>query len=281
MPHRTTYIFPRQFPGRKFDEPSRFLLDHEKKLATNNGKCLGDAKDSNNISNKNTIRHRFKGDKIHGKQLDTFVKWLAEKKKKEKSSDYVNLAMIGLYNHDEIEEKECEYCGSQVHDGKSIVKEDHWQGFDFDGHLSSNGCNSCAHHLGNNRNFERQASLERPLSGESTSDSKNFFLGTIFDWNSLGTTAGILEDSTKTEEAEKVGGGYSIDKELLQRSKESYYLQLTLAKRLTEQATLANKLGFLPELRNAEGLVCGSSDAETVSYRFWVLSLSQNSLSKT
>ncbi|KAL2498108.1 Protein kinase superfamily protein [Abeliophyllum distichum] len=265
MPHRATYIFPRQFPDRKFDESSKFLLDHEKKLAAKNGNFWedhSDAKDSNNISNSNTLRHRFKGDKIHGKQLDTFVNWVAEKKKKEESFNYVNPGKIELDNHDDSEEKECEQYlrppptpnavlepvvdgASQVPVEKSIIGEDHWQGFEFDWHLSINDCNARADHQGKNRSFEQEASLQRTLSGG-------------------------IEDSMKTEEAEKVGGGDNVDKGLAQRSKESYYLQLTLAKRLTEQATLASELVFLPELRSAEGLVCGSSDAETVSYRFWV-----------
>ncbi|KAL2520748.1 Protein kinase superfamily protein [Forsythia ovata] len=290
MPHRATYIFPRQFPDRKFDESSKLLLDHEKKLAANNGNFLedhSDAKDSNNISNSNTLRHRFKGDKIHGKQLDTFVNWLAEKKRKEKSFNYVNPGKIGFNNHDDSEQKECEQYlwpprtpnavlepvvdgASQLLVKKSIIREDLWQGFEFDRHLSSNECNARADHQGKNRSFEQEASLQRTLSGGSTSNARSFFPGTTFDGKSSSTIAGIVEDSTKTEKAEKVGGGDNVDKGLAQRSKESYYLQLTLAKRLTEQATLASELVFLPELRSAEDLVCGSSDAETVSYRFWV-----------
>ncbi|XP_042029286.1 serine/threonine-protein kinase CTR1 isoform X3 [Salvia splendens] len=61
MPHRTTYFFPRQFPDRKLAAG-----DHE---------------------NKQQVV--VDGDKIHGKQLAAFVKWLSDKKHKEKASRFV------------------------------------------------------------------------------------------------------------------------------------------------------------------------------------------------
>ncbi|KAG6394729.1 hypothetical protein SASPL_145319 [Salvia splendens] len=61
MPHRTTYFFPRQFPDRKLAAG-----DHE---------------------NKQQVV--VDGDKIHGKQLAAFVKWLSDKRHKEKASRFV------------------------------------------------------------------------------------------------------------------------------------------------------------------------------------------------
>ncbi|XP_047955104.1 serine/threonine-protein kinase CTR1-like isoform X3 [Salvia hispanica] len=60
MPHRTTYFFPRQFPDRKLAAG-----DHE---------------------NKQQVV--VDGDKIHGKQLAAFVKWLSDKNHKEKASRF-------------------------------------------------------------------------------------------------------------------------------------------------------------------------------------------------
>jgi hypothetical protein len=61
------------------------------------------------------------------------------------------------------------------------------------------------------------------------------------------------------------------EKSWVQKARESYYLQLTLAARLSRQASL----GGLPGDRLPGGSslqeICGvQSDSETVSYRLWV-----------
>ncbi|KAL1536377.1 serine/threonine-protein kinase CTR1 isoform X2 [Salvia divinorum] len=78
MPHRTTYFFPRQFPDRKLA-----ACDHESKqqLVVDESKGVGG----------------ITGDKIHGKQLAAFVKWLSDKKHKEKASQF---------DHHRVEEDE-------------------------------------------------------------------------------------------------------------------------------------------------------------------------------
>ncbi|KAK6130532.1 hypothetical protein DH2020_035713 [Rehmannia glutinosa] len=124
MPHRTTYIFPRQFPDRNFNASSKLVVDHEKKFVVNDGKLEayqreevifkaesnGDCNttksgDSNSFS---VISHGVTGDKIHGKQLSAFVKWLSDKKKKEKSrGGHIDPVKIRLYENDDgIEEED-------------------------------------------------------------------------------------------------------------------------------------------------------------------------------
>lgn len=53
-----------------------------------------------------------------------------------------------------------------------------------------------------------------------------------------------------------------------QRARESYYLQSSLAARLTSQAFLAGQPLLLPE--NAQETCSVWPDSETVSYRLWV-----------
>ncbi|XP_060961235.1 serine/threonine-protein kinase CTR1 isoform X2 [Cannabis sativa] len=135
------------------------------------------------------------------------------------------------------------------------------------------------------RNFDRQVSLPRVSSGSSYAGS--LFSGiTTFDGNlSVKDCLSKVSCSTRHDDHVVVeqggaggGGGGSSDESrdqvdsssgenissLAQRSKESYYLQLSLAKRLTSQACLASE----PLLMQVSGPE--TSDAETVSYRLWV-----------
>lgn len=130
------------------------------------------------------------------------------------------------------------------------------------------------------RNFDRQVSLPRVSSGSSYAGS--LFSGiTTLDGTLSGDVKDCLSkvssssrqdhDDHEVEEVddhERRGGGNAIREgstaSVAQRSKESYYLQLSLAKRLTSQACLASE-PLLMQLSGPE-----TSDAETVSYRLWV-----------
>lgn len=124
--------------------------------------------------------------------------------------------------------------------------------------LSSGG--SFGGEIGKERGFVRQVSLQRLSSGSSYAGS--LFSGTTLDGN-LSSCICKDKDSTTTVRDEE-----ESRESLAQRLRESYYLQLTLAKRLTQQATLASE----PTLAQQFGGVC--ADAEAVSYRLWVLFLS-------
>ncbi|PON49765.1 Mitogen-activated protein kinase kinase kinase [Parasponia andersonii] len=136
------------------------------------------------------------------------------------------------------------------------------------------------------RSFDRQVSLPRVSSGSSYAGS--LFSGiTTLDGNLSGGGGDVIKadclskvsSSSRQEEEVEVevmveggggGGGISEGKEssressLVRRSKESYFLQLTLAKRLTSMACLVSE----PLLMQVTGPE--TSDAETVSYRLWV-----------
>ncbi|XAR62072.1 Non-specific serine/threonine protein kinase [Bertholletia excelsa] len=109
------------------------------------------------------------------------------------------------------------------------------------------------------RSFERQASLQRLSSGSSYACS--LFSGTTLD----GVFSSDVKDSQLSSTRKE---GENNGDSVAQKSRESYYLQLTLAKRLTEQASLASEPLLLQEFRPEGPSV--SPDAETVSYRLWV-----------
>ncbi|XP_057504800.1 serine/threonine-protein kinase CTR1 [Actinidia eriantha] len=118
--------------------------------------------------------------------------------------------------------------------------------------------------VGRERGFERQASLQRFSSGSSYGGS-TLFSGTTLD----GILSSDVKDSSKMSTAMEEEEEERVRREsLAQRTRESYCLQLTLAKRLSEQASLACRPLFLGEYR-VEGLGV-SPDAKTVSYRLWV-----------
>ncbi|XP_060199080.1 serine/threonine-protein kinase CTR1 [Lycium barbarum] len=310
MPHRTAYFFPRQFPDRGFDASAKFVNDnHENKIDDDDqitsGKSssskdsdvvtskplISSVKDTNTNNNASFLYGKSR-DKIHGRQLAAFVNWLSEKNKKGKSSIQNHVKIKKLDDRDTQDDQEHElllpvppeavpvhelvdhhcHVADRCHVAEPEQKQQQGKTFDRKSslrRLSSSGSNySC--------NFERQTSLQRLSSWGSTSYAGSLFSGTTLDgnWPSTGvkdtqtsTTREVVEEVVPKEE-ERV-----VDSEdtLMQKSKESYYLQLTLAKKLVEQATLGSsgEPMLLHECKSTKGFG-GSSDAQTVSYRLWV-----------
>ncbi|KAB2616985.1 serine/threonine-protein kinase CTR1 [Pyrus ussuriensis x Pyrus communis] len=120
-------------------------------------------------------------------------------------------------------------------------------------------------HRSVDRSFDRQVSLPRVSSGSS-------YAGSLFSGTTTldGNFSGDVKDSSVTtrhlEVEEEEVGEESAKVSLSQRSKESYYLQLLLAKRLCSQATLGAETLLLHETTTQLEV----TDAETVSYRLWV-----------
>ncbi|XP_074576572.1 serine/threonine-protein kinase CTR1 [Curcuma longa] len=108
--------------------------------------------------------------------------------------------------------------------------------------------------------------LQRLPSGGGSSS----FFGSVFtvDGNVLSGTTATLEGTGSVLEMVEGCRDALRERNWAQRARESYYLQSSLAARLTSQAFLAGQPLLLPE--NAQETCSVSSDSETVSYRLWV-----------
>lgn len=251
MPHRATYFFPRQFPERAFDESSKQLLDHEKK------KIVKSIKHDTSFSvEKDSLKNSFPsptkdnndddvvlssgkhsavsdlfanaGDKFRTKHkpIAAFCDWLIDKKVNHHSG-----------HHRHHRDRECDVL-------LPAEKED-----------------------AVDRSLDRQVSLPRLSSGSSYAGSLfsgtttldcNFSSDIKEETSSCRTLTTIpAPTSHKDEEEEK----HSTEK-FANKSKESYILQLTLAKRLNSLAGLVTE----PVLTSGTE----TWDAESVSYRLWV-----------
>lgn len=234
MPHRTTYFFPRQFPDRRFDASSKELLAHEKKIGgESNRKGTRTTKDvtADRTSNASDL---FTGsDKFRSKkQLAAFCDWLVEKKGDR--SGHVRLR-------------------SRNDEG------------DRDVLLPPPPAPAPEVVAGKDQQFDRQVSLPRVSSGSSYAGS--LFSGTTVEGN---VSSGLKDSHTNSHSQESTRREVDEEKEsAAQKSRESYYLQLTLAKRLASQASLACEPVLFLQESGAEGNAV-SFDPDVVSYRLWV-----------
>ncbi|XP_059460371.1 serine/threonine-protein kinase CTR1 [Corylus avellana] len=252
MPHRTTYFFPRQFPDRGLDPSScKQLLDHEqinKKVASTTKETFYTERDrrwlkdaSFTVTKKDVSAEPpvlfTRDDKSKQQQFAAFCDWLVERKGersghvKSSSSSSSRLSCV------------------DVDDDRELL-------------LPKEAAEPVKDH-GIDRNFDRQVSLPR-LSSEGSSYAGSLFSGTTtFDGN---LSCDIVKASTTTSrQGEEEAVEVESKESLAQRVRESHYLQLTFARRLSSQASLACEPLFMVE---STGPV--ASDAEAVSYRLWV-----------
>ncbi|XP_054788717.1 serine/threonine-protein kinase CTR1-like isoform X2 [Prosopis cineraria] len=258
MPHRATYIFPRQFPYRRLDEPSQQLLDHEKKKIFdsikpgNFGVESGDKKKSslsttpikNDVTNS-PIKHSAVSDLFTGggklrtkhNQVADICDWSIEKKGER--SGHVKAYSHRLSSDEERELLLPPESGSPPPPPETVK----------DSAID--------------QSFDRQVSLPR-LSSNESSYAGSLFSGTTLDGNFSSdikeeTTSSVFTSSRKQEE----DGKESKDK-MVQKSKESYHLQLSLAKRLTCLAGIATERSLTLDTK------IETWNGESVSYRLWV-----------
>lgn len=117
--------------------------------------------------------------------------------------------------------------------------------------------------------IDDQDPVPLPLQRLSSDGGSSSFGGSLFT-----VDGNVLSGTTTTGDGSNfmVDGGELKDepgnRNWAQRARESYYLQLSLATRLTSQAFLADQPHLLEESAQE---ICGvSSDSVTVSYRLWV-----------
>ncbi|WVY91604.1 hypothetical protein V8G54_037118 [Vigna mungo] len=267
MPHRATYFFPRQFPERALDESSKQRLDHEKRKIVNSIKSSDTtfayesdtpkkpapvptrtAKDNDDVvfssGNQSAVSDLFTAtDKFRTKQkqIAAFCNWLIDKKKDLNRPSH----RLRTYpNDDEDEEDEREHLlppPPPEAAAAQVVKD------------------------AVDRSFDRQVSLPRLSSGSS-------YAGSLFTLDGTATFSSDVtkdetssfqvfteEDARKRKEEEE-----NVKRNTTQKYRESYYLQMALAQRLSCLASLASE----PVLALDAGPE--TWDAESVSYRLWV-----------
>lgn len=242
MPHRTTYFFPRQFPDSGFDIMlPKLQSDHEKKIEKESFRVENDRKTSKlakdvKVGTNTAGLDLFTCKKFkNAEQFAAFCNQLVEKKG-EKFIDHVKVRP-GVDDDDDDREP---LLRSETPPPETKMM------------------------TGKDQCFDGQVSLQR-LSSEGSSYPGSLFSRTTLDGNLSSEINKDSPVSTTTTRPEEDDGKLSS---FAKKSKESYYLQLTLAKRLTSQASLAAEPMLLQECApEARGV---SSDAETVSYRLWI-----------
>lgn len=122
------------------------------------------------------------------------------------------------------------------------------------------------------------SAAEMVMDGHDWSSSSGFG-GSLFSGGATGTSSGTAEEEVgppaRRRGAAVMAMGGVGSEDWAQRARESYYLQLTLATRVTWQAFLAEDREAGPlQMPESAPEVCGaSSDSGTVSYRLWVMTV--------
>ncbi|KAF8411354.1 hypothetical protein HHK36_003901 [Tetracentron sinense] len=293
MPHRRTYFFPRDCPDHGFDPPSKVVPDHEKEIKKESVNVENDRKASKiaketTIGKSLTTSKPFTGDKFHiGKQFAGLGNGSVDKKgdrtvhTKSRLGDEDGRPLLEPDRPPEMIVSQDRLFGRQA-SFQGLSSESSYAGSLFsrttvDGNLSSDAKESqrstrpeddesweCLAQksremiVSRDRVFGRQALLQGLSSGSS-------YAGSLFSRTTVdGNPSSDAKESQRSTRPEDDKGWES----LAQKSRESYYLQLTLAVRLASQASLADQPVLLQDRARDTGSV--SSDAETVSYRLWV-----------
>ncbi|GAY41473.1 hypothetical protein CUMW_059710 [Citrus unshiu] len=268
MPHRTTYFFPRQFPDhRGFDasaSPSpaaankQLLENHEKNtekgtfgINENDRKSAAATTSTTTTTTKNlknsaaplSVSDLFtSGDekfKVKKQQFAAFCDWLTEKKEDRSASRHVKSFQSRLSS-------------GADEDREPLLPPPEPEPVPVPDTVTN---------IDNDRNFDRQVSLPRLSSTGSSYAASSLFSGTTLDGN---FSSDVKDTSTRVSTSRQEVEEEESKDTAAQRTKESYMLQLTLARRLTLQACIFSDPLLLQEY------ALEVSDTETVSYRLWV-----------
>ena len=270
MPHRATYFFPRQFPERGLDESSKQRLHHEKRKIVNSIKSPdtttfaafeSDAPkkqtappqsqsqshthdEKNDVvfssTKQNAVSDLFTdGDKFRTqqKQIAAFCDWLIDKKK---DGNRPSRHHFKPYPKEEEDEREPLLPPAAAQAVKDAVDQS------FDRQVSLPRLSSGSSHAGSLFTLDGTATFSSDVTKDETSSFCQVF---------------AEEDATKKQQEEEE----KEKRNTAQKYKEGYYLQLAFTKRLSCLASLGSE----PVLALDAGTE--TWDAESVSYRLWVI----------
>lgn len=274
MPHRTAYFFPRQFPdhhhhpGFDASQPRQQLSDHDKKISpldfsttTTTSPGITTRKDSFNLENDHESFSKVA-------EEDSFPKFspvpdlFTSGKNCEFNVTRQTRAQLSTFGRRFVErkgEKEKPFLSLHVKPRKSSTGDDDREP------LLLPAQPSLAPDRSVDRSFDRQVSLPRISSRSGYAGCLLSGLTTTVGGNFSSLVNGSSESTmVSTQREEEQEGEKKVG--LVQRTRESYNLQLSLAKRLASEASLSIELQL--NLQQDGDEVC--SDAEAVSYRLWV-----------
>ncbi|KAE8653925.1 hypothetical protein F3Y22_tig00117056pilonHSYRG00512 [Hibiscus syriacus] len=282
MPHRTTYFFPRQFPDPGFDVSSKQMLDdHGKKplnqTPTNNAAVgendlnklisrIDDPKEfttspvveSNKHDNSTPQTDLFTGGNLYSKkqQIAAFIDWFIGREATVDRSRHVKPSSRRLSSTTDHDEDRQLLLPPEPAPPQTLSPPPPPE----------------TNAVINDRSVDRRVSLQRFSSGSSYAGS--LFPGSTLDGDVSSEFKGTWtkddpSSSSATVPVTREVKGPEAEEEskdnLALKSKESYYLQLTMVRRLTSQASLLAEPLLLQEYCGP-----GVADAEIVSYRLWV-----------
>lgn len=276
MPHRATYFFPRQFPEKRLDESSNKILDHEKKKlgvnSTDATFCIENETSKTSASGKDDVVFSTaknsavsdllsSGDKFRceQKQIAAFCDWLVDKRHTHHHTHQRHRRHHHHHHHHRHRSDQC------LPEDEPLVP---------DLHASEKDAVD--------RSFDREVSLPRLSSGSSYAASlfaSDVTVTATFSSDDIAredTTSSFRvstndatrrneqlqqkeEEEQQQHEEEKCG-----EENYAKKYKESYELQLALAKRLS----FLSSFGSEPVLTFDTGLE--TWDVESVSRRLWV-----------
>ncbi|KAK9136155.1 hypothetical protein Syun_015485 [Stephania yunnanensis] len=297
MPHRTTYFFPRQFPERGLESASASSswswssskLIEEKKIAKDQQSLNNNVENERKgaiaatkigspsamtVGRKLRVSDLFRSEKFrYGKRVGAALSDWAVERDRDQDRSKVRLQPNNLGDEDRqclLLEEEHEHEHEHDHDDDDDDDDDHRQEVEVErdhGEIHDHH----HHHQELDQPIEAFVNKERILGRMSSGSSypTSLFSGTTMEERVSSSDAkeshslDIQEEEGEEEEEESIKKG-----SLARKASESYHLQLSLAVRLSSQASLGEDSLLLQDTGFDQLSV--PYDAETVSYRLWV-----------
>ncbi|KAI3948043.1 hypothetical protein MKX01_014642 [Papaver californicum] len=253
MPHRTTYFFPGQFPDRRLDpsasSSSPSTLIHEKKEVVIKEIV-------NKVENERKKVEIFSIWKVSTPSSSLF--FTGEKGNRNRNNKY----QPGVRNYDKVlrgrEEQKRKNHKDDEEEKQPLLEEPEDEP-------------PVELIVSQDKILGRESSVASSVVTHRLSSESSFpgslFSGTALDGNV--STVSDVKESTQLSSAQEVE--VESMENLAKRTAESYYLQLTLAFRLSAQASLAQEYLSLQNNTSLDALQHVCCDVETTSYRLWVL----------
>ncbi|XP_021759767.1 serine/threonine-protein kinase CTR1-like [Chenopodium quinoa] len=278
MPHRATYFFPRQFPDTRGTFPPQTPVAPTTTAATTPTDLRHENQQQSQVKNnefevvnksssssftesdaKELLVKKFTGNSYANNfnTFDNITRSTSGTNTSNKLAAFYN--WIAADNHKKNKKNKNKGGGGDVVSSKLAYDEQELL-LPPESETVVPGEKSCG--------LYRDSSLARLSSCGSSYGAGSFFSSEIHE-TTRSTIRSSITEVVGVEVAEEVEERDKKEQSLADKARESYYLQLTLTKRLASHANLGNE----PTMFLFEGGVEGhgsSSDVATLSYRLWV-----------